>query len=51
MLTHPNGYPLDQWGSDGYGTGCDDAVPRQGNLLDQTALAELISVLSAPSGK
>jgi hypothetical protein len=26
MLTHPNGYPLDQWGSDGYGTGCDDAA-------------------------
>ncbi|HEY4182161.1 MAG TPA: hypothetical protein VGM90_35200 [Kofleriaceae bacterium] len=24
MLTHPNGYPLDQWGSDGYGIGCSD---------------------------
>lgn len=24
MLTHPNGYPLDQWGSDGYGIGCAD---------------------------
>ena len=23
MLTHPNGYPLDAWGSDGYGIGCD----------------------------
>lgn len=25
MLTHPGGYPLDAWGSDGYGVGC---VPR-----------------------
>jgi hypothetical protein len=24
MLTHPNGYPLDAWGSDGYGVGCAD---------------------------
>jgi imidazolonepropionase-like amidohydrolase len=24
MLTHPNGYPLDQWGSDGFGIGCSD---------------------------
>ncbi|HEY0252221.1 MAG TPA: hypothetical protein VGC41_11885, partial [Kofleriaceae bacterium] len=24
MLTHPNGYPLDAWGSDGYGIGCAD---------------------------
>jgi len=24
MLTHPGGYPLDAWGSDGYGTGCAD---------------------------
>jgi hypothetical protein len=23
MLTHPGGYPLDAWGSDGYGIGCD----------------------------
>lgn len=34
MLTHPNGYPLDAWGSDGYGIGCDspscvtDAIDR-----------------------
>lgn len=26
MLTHPNGYPLDAWGSDGYGIGCSDAA-------------------------
>jgi len=26
MLTHPDGYPLDEWGSDGYGTGCSDAA-------------------------
>jgi len=26
MLTHPNGYPLDAWGSDGYGIGCADAA-------------------------
>lgn len=24
MLTRPNGYPLDAWGSNGYGIGCDD---------------------------
>jgi hypothetical protein len=24
MLTHPGGYPLDAWGSDGYGIGCAD---------------------------
>ncbi len=24
MLTHPGGYPLDAWGSDGYGLGCAD---------------------------
>lgn len=24
MLTHPGGYPLDEWGSDGYGIGCAD---------------------------
>jgi hypothetical protein len=24
MLTHPNGYPLDAWGSDGFGIGCAD---------------------------
>ena len=26
MLTRPNGYPLDGWGRDGYGVGCDDAA-------------------------
>ncbi|HEY3803429.1 MAG TPA: hypothetical protein VGL61_12510 [Kofleriaceae bacterium] len=26
MLTHPNGYPLDSWGSDGFGIGCADAA-------------------------
>ena len=26
MLTHPRGYPLDSWGADGFGIGCDDAV-------------------------
>lgn len=26
MLTHDNGYPLDQWGPDGYGLGCRDAA-------------------------
>ena len=26
MLTHPGGYPLDAWGSDGYGIGCDSAA-------------------------
>lgn len=25
MLTRPGGYPLDAWGSDGYGIGCADA--------------------------
>jgi imidazolonepropionase-like amidohydrolase len=25
MLTRPDGYPLDAWGSDGYGIGCADA--------------------------
>jgi imidazolonepropionase-like amidohydrolase len=26
MLTHVDGYPLDAWGSDGYGAGCADAA-------------------------
>jgi hypothetical protein len=26
MLTHPDGYPLDAWGHDGYGVGCSDAA-------------------------
>jgi imidazolonepropionase-like amidohydrolase len=26
MLTHVDGYPLDAWGADGYGIGCDDAA-------------------------
>jgi hypothetical protein len=26
MLTHPRGYPLDSWGSDGYGVGCADVA-------------------------
>lgn len=26
MLTHVGGYPLDAWGADGYGIGCDDAA-------------------------
>jgi len=26
MLTHPNGYPLDAWGRDGFGIGCSDAA-------------------------
>ena len=26
MLTHSNGYPLDAWGSDGFGIGCDEAA-------------------------
>jgi hypothetical protein len=26
MLTHAGGYPLDAWGSAGYGAGCDDAA-------------------------
>src|SRR5439155_25148777 len=30
MLTHTDGYPLDAWGSDGYGIGCgDDACVAQ----------------------
>ena len=32
-------------------TGCDDAAPGPGHLLDQVPLTELISVLSAPMGK
>lgn len=24
MLTHPDGYPLDAWGADGYGIGCSE---------------------------
>jgi hypothetical protein len=31
MLTRPNGYPLDSWGSDGYGIGCADVA-----CLDRT---------------
>ena len=26
MITHAHGYPLDAWGSDGFGVGCDDAA-------------------------
>jgi hypothetical protein len=26
MLTHPDGYPLDSWGRDGFGVGCADAA-------------------------
>jgi imidazolonepropionase-like amidohydrolase len=26
MLTRPNGYPLNSWGADGYGIGCDDTA-------------------------
>ncbi len=26
MLTHRGGYPLDAWGRDGYGVGCDDVA-------------------------
>ncbi len=26
MITHGGGYPLDAWGADGYGLGCDDAA-------------------------
>jgi imidazolonepropionase-like amidohydrolase len=26
MITHGGGYPLDAWGADGYGIGCDDAA-------------------------
>jgi hypothetical protein len=26
MLTHGGGYPLDAWGEDGFGAGCDDAA-------------------------
>jgi len=26
MLTHVGGYPLDAWGADGYGVGCNDAA-------------------------
>lgn len=26
MLTSPDGYPLDSWGSDGYGVGCETAA-------------------------
>jgi hypothetical protein len=31
MLTHPDGYPLDAWGADGYGIGCDTS-----ECVDQT---------------
>jgi imidazolonepropionase-like amidohydrolase len=26
MITRPNGYPLNSWGADGYGIGCDDTA-------------------------
>ena len=36
MLTRPNGYPLDAWGSDGYGIGCaDEACVR--STIDRLA--------------
>ena len=49
MLTHPGGYPLDSWGSDGYGIGCADAaavtaaidrLARQGAGVIKLALDE-----------
>lgn len=36
MLTRPNGYPLDSWGSDGYGIGCAD-VPCVERTIDRLA--------------
>ena len=44
MITHTGGYPLDAWGADGYGIGCDDAacvtatierLRREGARVDQ----------------
>jgi hypothetical protein len=37
MLTRPDGYPLDSWGSDGYGIGCADTA-----CIDAT-IARLVS--------
>lgn len=40
MITRPNGYPLDAWGSDGYGVGCADAAAvtaAVNHLADQNA--------------
>lgn len=36
MLTRPDGYPLDSWGSDGYGIGCAD-VPCIESTIDRLA--------------
>jgi hypothetical protein len=36
MLTHPEGYPLDAWGRDGYGIGCADAACVQ-TTIDRLA--------------
>jgi imidazolonepropionase-like amidohydrolase len=34
MLTRPDGYPLDAWGSDGYGVGCADAAAVRAAIAD-----------------
>jgi imidazolonepropionase-like amidohydrolase len=34
MLTRPGGYPLDAWGSDGYGIGCADAAAVRAAIDD-----------------
>src|SRR6266850_2091791 len=45
MITSPGGYPLDSWGSGGYGLGCADAASCADAVDHLNALgAELIKV-------
>ncbi|HTJ45045.1 MAG TPA: amidohydrolase family protein [Kofleriaceae bacterium] len=51
MLTKPDGYPLDSWGSDGYGIGCADAASVRATIDDLARRgARVIKVAVADDG-
>ena len=51
MLTRPGGYPLDAWGSDGYGLGCADAAAVRAAIDDlATRGARVIKLAVADDG-
>src|SRR5204862_4170706 len=51
MITQPHGYPLDQWGPDGFGIGCDDAACVEHTVADLAAQgARVIKVPVADDG-
>jgi imidazolonepropionase-like amidohydrolase len=47
MITQPHGYPLDQWGPDGFGIGCADRTCLEKTIAQLAAIPE-VDVIKVP---